>query len=649
MTESVRERLQPFERRGGLEKVDVHLALTLLRLDSTDDPDMALAAALASRAPRHGHICVELNRVTSSFAEEEDQGDNETLALPWPKLEEWLKLLADWRLVRLAGDSRETPLVLDGQRLYLDRYWRYQERLLDVLQDRAGRFAKTPHGELLRDGLSRLFPTGDQSAEPDRQRLAALVAVLRGLTVISGGPGTGKTTTVKKILALLLEQHLYQAKSGTTQGLLRIGLAAPTAKAATRLGEALGEDLDNLKVDDAVKETLQGLQPKTIHRLLGARRSSSPSFRYSAENPLPYDVVVIDEASMIDFALMTRLVEAVPRTSRLVLLGDRDQLASVEAGSVLGDICGPAGTELCFSPGFIKDVNESAGVNLADLVSEHDRGPVADCMIHLTRVYRYGKGTGISAVARAINAGEERANDVVAYLRHSATMEKGPGTNYTDVELHEVGADEMLPTKSLQMMVDGFLPLIEAVESDEVDQALEAMASFRVLCAHRRGKLGVSGVVSAIEKGLEKACPWFNTSHPFYLGRPVLVRQNDYNVGLFNGDFGIVVRHPETKQRTVAFPRVGAEPRYVGPARLPPHVTVFATTVHQGQGSQFEHVVVVLPSRPSQIVTRELLYTGVTRAQRRATVVATEDALRRAVAHRIQRASGLPEFLWNTQ
>jgi exodeoxyribonuclease V alpha subunit len=638
-------RLEWLRVRGGLEAIDLHVAAALARIGRDDDPDVALAAALASRAPRHGHICAELDRPPDDLRGE--GADTAAAHVEWPALASWLATLSRSPLVRRPGDGRnDTPLVLDGARLYLDRYWRYQARLLEAVRARASARVDGVDEALLRDGLDRLFPPAPGAAGVDRQRLAALMAVLRRLTVISGGPGTGKTTTVKKILALLLEQH-DRAAAPDDQRPLRIELAAPTAKAAARIAESFGEGLDQLATTHAVKERILAVVPKTLHRLLGAGRSGPTDFRYGRHRPLPADIVVVDESSMVDFVLMTRLVEAVPAHARLVLLGDKDQLASVEAGSVLGDICGGAGHRPRFSATFAHHAAPFVGASLAGHAEIVPDEGVWDALVHLDKVHRFGEASGIRAVARAINAGD--AGDTLAFLRGTATAEAGPGAAYADVALHEVGATGHLPDPSLAEMVDGYLPLVDAVLAGDRAAALAALSTFRVLCAHRRGPLGVEGVVHAVEQGLERARPGFRTDHPWYLGRPVLVRENDYSVGLFNGDAGIVLPHPETGARAVAFAQPSGEVRYVEPARLPPHVTVFATTVHQGQGSQFRHVVLVLPPRPSPILTRELVYTGVTRASRRATVVAVPDVLRAAVVRRVRRASGLPGLLWGAR
>lgn len=605
---------------GVLSPVDVHLARAAARLAGEANPDAVLAMALASKAPTAGHVCLDLAAARRAVRLEEAP-DLDTL--PWPEPAAWVETL---RHSPLVGDGA-APLVLDGHRLYLQRSWRWQQALVAALRARVGDGA--PEGEawrtragavdldLLRRGLDRLFPRDD--GELDRQRLAAAVAVLRSFAVITGGPGTGKTTTVVKVLALLAEQ---------AGGPLRIALAAPTGKAAARLAEAVRAGRGALGASPTLLARIPD-EATTIHRLLGWRPDGS--VRHTAEDPIPADVVVVDEASMVDLGLMTRLVLAVPRRARIVLLGDRDQLASVESGAVLADLCGPPTRG--FSTRFAATLTPLVGPFPPELVA----GPptMGDAVVALVRTHRFQEGSGIGALARAVNVGD--AARAAGLLDGSIT--ERPGVPHDDLRwVRPTGG--VLPPEVEQTVVAELRPLVSARDPGE---ALAALDRFRLLCAHRRGLWGVEGLNEAAERWLEGA-GLIAPRGLFWRGRPVLVSRNDPQSGLFNGDLGVVL--PGHGGLAVWFPGADGQPRPVSPALLPAHETAFAMTVHKSQGSEVSHAMVVLPERPSPVLTRELLYTGLTRARHRVTVVGAPGVLAVTVAERVERASGLGDALW---
>lgn len=629
------DRLEAFLEGQVLRRADVHVAQTLARLGHEDAPDVVLAAALAARAPRHGHVCVELDRVTTQIEPQAEEGQDPA-ALDWPALDGWLDALRASPLVRGPRSDRVTPLVLDGARLYLDRYWGYQARLLARLRARIASPAPEVDVSRLREGLATSFPPGEAGGL-DRQRLGAAMAVLRRFTVISGGPGTGKTTTITRILALLLDQARACGES------LRVALAAPTGKAANRVKESIESELARLTLEAGVHDDLARAPSFTLHRLLGYRPDNPTRFRHDRERPLPYDVVVVDEASMVSFAMMAKLVDAVPDEARLILLGDHDQLASVEAGAVLGDMSNPHGGELRFSRAFAGRVHEVADLDLAAHATLVDEPGIWDGMVQLDRFYRFGERSGIGGVARAIQRGEsERA---LAFLRGEAT-EAEDDQPYSDVELVEVGDDGgALPPRCKAAIVGGYRRFVEvALASQTGEDALDALDGLRVLCAHRRGPLGVETLNPTIESWLAAEVEGFAPDRTWYTGRPVIVTENDYGLRLFNGDTGVVI---EIEGRhVVVFRQQGGGVRRLSPARLPPCETVFAMSIHKSQGSQFGHALVVLPGESSRIVTRELVYTGVTRARERATVVARAGVLTEAVETPVRRASGLRDALW---
>ncbi len=650
---------------GMLEPAEVHVARALLRLGGEHDPAVELGAALAARAPRLGHVCVELDSATERLAQfRDDLAMGKSAVEGWPAPEAWLACLAASPLVHAVGPGEaddhcvDRPLVLDGARLYLERYWRYQQRVVGHLRRRA---LERPEGvdlELLRAGLDRLFVDDGQHPTPvDRQRLAGTIASLRRFAVVSGGPGTGKTTTVKKILALLLEQRA--ALPGARP--LRIALAAPTGKAAARLQDSIRDELGRLEVDEGIREQLAGITSLTIHRLLGVRPDQPSRFRHGVDRPLLHDVVVVDEASMVSLPLMAKLLDAVGPSARLILLGDQDQLASVEAGAVLGDICNPGRERPRYSRAFAAEVAQVAGLELADPAAgiELVEAPgIGDCIVQLDRFYRFGQDSGIGGVARAIQRAPdgEASADAIAYLRGERTEQDSRG-HYRDVALLE--GHSTAPV--LEAALAGYGPLVRAaLEGRPSAQVLEALGRVAVLCPHRRGELGVEGLNTAIERHLARQIPGLRLDERWYVGRPVMVVQNDHTLRLYNGDVGVVVLDPDGPQdpdradgpepparRVVAFPGAAeGEVRHVAVARLPPCETVFAMSIHKSQGSQFGHAVVVLPARRSPIMTRELIYTAITRARQRVTVVGSGAVLEDALARRVTRPSGLRPKLW---
>jgi exodeoxyribonuclease V alpha subunit len=530
--------LQQFNQAGVLAPADVHVARRLAALVPDADESVALAVALAVRAPRIGHVYVDLATIRDTATVDTDE-PVDLSALPWPDAGEWIARVAASPL--LAG-----PLKLEGSALYLDRYWREEREVaadLRVLRDAPP--VAVDEG-LLADGLAGF---GDP-----QQRLAADTAVRRRFAVVAGGPGTGKTTTVARIVGLLLAQR---------PGAL-IALAAPTAVAAARLTDAMRA------------AGIADVEARTLHRLLGWRPDSHSRFRHDRGNRLPHDVVIVDETSMVGLWQMARLIEAVRPSARLILVGDPGQLTSIEAGAVLGDIAAAGG----------------------------------DSLVVLDEVYRYDERIG--RVAEAIRRGD------------------------ADATVAALGAVTWITGDDIDLVRDRSVATARAVtaaaESGDGTGAIAALGSFRLLCAHRRGPYGVSAWTAQIEE-------WTGAGGAeWYVGRPLLVTANDYGLQLFNGDTGVVIA--AESGLLAAFERTA-----VSPTRLAAIDTVYAMTVHKAQGSQFDTAAVVLPEPSSPILTRELLYTAVTRARKELIVVGSEDAVRAAVARPVARASGLRRLL----
>lgn len=588
-----------------LRDIDLQFADFIGRLaisagETDADGLLRQAAARASAAVGQGDVCLDLEEVFGA-----DAGG-----------------VADrLRGSRLVGEPGEyRPLILDRHgRLYLYRYWQYEHDLAAMVTQM---IADRPAVDevRLKDGLARLFGVAVKD-DIDWQRAAAAMAVRSRFSVISGGPGTGKTTTVVKIMTLLLEQP-----GGTSQ---RIALAAPTGKAAARLKESIATTRQRLGELSTAVTLLPG-DVATIHRLLGVVSRSS-RFRHNSTNRLPFDAVIIDEASMVPLPLMAKLVAALAPGARLILLGDRDQLSSVEAGAVLGDLC-DTGRLHAFSGDFIRFLSSVGAIEIESGTLPSTTVPLADAIVVLRKNYRFGLESGIGALSLAVNAGEgERALELLkAGEYRNVTLGKAP-----------IGRD--LRGALAGVVVDGYRGYL--CQHDPA-AALAEFDRFRVLCAMRQGDHGVEGVNRAIESCLA-AAGLVTPRAVWYRGRPVMVTRNDYNLQLFNGDTGIVLPDMDDPgQLAVYFPAPDGGVRRFSPARLPEHETVYAMTVHKSQGSEFERVLMMLPPQESQLLTREIIYTGLTRTRTTAELWCQDEVFVQAVKRRITRRSGLRQALW---
>jgi exodeoxyribonuclease V alpha subunit len=636
--------LREFNRAGVLSAADVHVARRLGSLAGESDEIVLLAVALAVRAPRIGHVLVDLATIAQTAAvDTEDPVDLE--ALQWPAAAAWVAAVAGSPLVAVEGtgdadgagaaaerarDAEARPLRLRGSWLYLDRYWSEELAVAGALRALLDRAADEVDGRVLEHGIERLF----RGETDGRQAAAARAAVRRRCAVIAGGPGTGKTTTVARIVALLLEQTSPGASVAPLRAPL-VALAAPTGKAAARLEEAVHAEASTLEVDEPVREALRGLGATTIHRLLGWRPGSNSRFRHDAHRRLPHDVVIIDETSMVSLSLMARLIEALRADARLVLVGDPGQLASIEAGAVLGDIVGgdgsggpaeqggPAGPAGPGGPGG-SDFSGGSGGPPAT-------GPSREGIVVLDRGHRFGGA--IAPLAAAIREGDE--DGVMELLRSGAG----------DVTWIDSDAGRPEPPAAVRSeTLAAASAVADAALAGAKAAAVRALGGCRILCAHRRGPYGVASWNLRVEGWLEDAVSGFSTGERWYVGRPLLVTENDRELGLANGDTGVVVQVAEGRVMA-AFER-GGELVLHPPSRLGAVDTVYAMTIHKSQGSQFEVAAVLLPEPGARILTRELLYTAATRAQRRLILVGPEETIRGAVQRRVARASGLAARLW---
>ncbi|MCJ7774406.1 MAG: exodeoxyribonuclease V subunit alpha [Desulfobacterales bacterium] len=608
-----------------LSNIDRHFANYIQEISSSNEFEIHAAAALVSRSTRTGNVCLDLNNITG-----EQLFDSTELDLPinLPKLNAWIDKLTVCSAIGKPGDYK--PLILDSQnRLYFYRYWEYEKNIADSIKERIQSHVENIHYQKLKECLNRIFNNEDAN-EMDMQKLAAILAVLKRFCVISGGPGTGKTTTVAKILTLLIEQ--------AEDNEIRILLCAPTGKAAASLSETIRSAKTTINCADTVKNSMPH-KAFTIHRLLKSI-PGSPYFRHNKENPLDADVVVIDEASMVDIALMSKLFLAIPDEARIILVGDKDQLSSVEAGSALGDICNRE---------TIRGISKNTANELNRFFHKENTSTsdpsrylteMQEHIVVLDKNYRFRKDSGIGGLSRAINNG-----DSVTGLRMLLDPEnKG-------IELGEVYNHESLYSAIKEKVIEGYSLYLTA---DDPYQAANLFNQFKILCALRSGPYGVVHINQLVQKILhENGLIKFNEREPdnMYKGRPVLITRNDYSLGLFNGDTGIILSEPGIKngELKAVFPIKKGEIRQVPIHRLPEHETVYAMTIHKSQGSEFNDVLIILPDKYYPILTRELIYTGITRAINSVTIWGKKEVLKEAIARKIERTSGLRDSLWGYQ
>ena len=591
---------------GALRAIDVEFARLLKRLDGRGDDAFALAAATASQAIAQGHSCLPL----SAYVDVLVTAASEPLrvALPEPAL--LRHSLATSTLVRHARESGSAPLVFDGtDRLWLRRYFDYECVVAEGLRTRARSLRASEDAAAMRVRLMQRFP---QTQEINWQAIAVALGLRARLAIVSGGPGTGKTTSVLWMLIALLETAQAQGAP-----LPRIRLAAPTGKAAARLGESIRERKAGIACSEAVRAAIRENEASTIHRLLGYRPHAG--FRHDRDNPVAADVVVVDEASMIDLPLMAHLLEGLAQDTALVLLGDVGQLASVEAGHVLASIGASAADVNHYTPAVADDLLAMTGFSVP-------RRPLpsialGDAVVQLQDSHRFGADSGIGRLAHAIREGDADAALVVLRAdAHDVNWRRGDRTQLA----HSVRDEWVAEYRGIGA-------------ADTAQDALAHATRLRILTALRDGPFGSIAINRAIEEAIGGGASWYH-------GRLVMVTANDYRRGLFNGDVGVAWRTP-AGDIEVLFPGTDGALRAFAPYTLPAHEPAFAMTVHKSQGSEFDTVAVVLPDAPNRVLGRELLYTAVTRARTRVAVHGEEAIVRAAIAHRLQRWSGLPDRL----
>ncbi|WP_260259692.1 exodeoxyribonuclease V subunit alpha [Vibrio intestinalis] len=699
------ETLKRLAIKGSIRQLDYQFARFIL--SQSQQLELAFIAGVVSSELGKGHIClpitdeqgqsVDLAAKLGLYGEAALQLNQALLAIDWPQLLKSSALVAN-------SEANSLPLVFDGQRLYLHRYWHYEvslaarlnsfgtpmilkptdvqklSQLLDHLFARSYHYLFSAFASIGLEATNQvqrqqmvcdhldvvndsqldwnaidqvlLSATRSEQLQPldelvplaacvNWQKVAAAIALTKRFAVISGGPGTGKTTTVTKLLAALIEQS-SQSSATPLMNVPTIKLVAPTGKAAARLTESIGKAVDALPVSPELKAAIP-TESSTLHRLLGALPNSA-EFRHNKDNPLHLDILVVDEASMVDLPMMFKLVDALPTHARLILLGDKDQLASVEAGAVLGDICS-----------FHQDgYSQPQGKLIAQLTGyqtlEQQSGKgssVGDGLCMLQKSYRFDARSGIGQLAKAINAGSAHKVDQV--------WQRG----FEDIDHYPL--DTQHYNQLIQTMVTEYKGYLDRIakpqrqpETDQVESVtqmakagLDAFGRCRLLCAIREGDFGVTGLNQRIERALAARNLIHTQDELWYHGRPVMVTRNDHALGLYNGDIGLcILDESESQPRLkVFFELPDGSVKSVLPSRVPEHETAYAMTIHKSQGSEFDFTLMLLPKDFSPILTRELIYTGITRAKKRLALYGQIDVIKRGIRVTTERASGLAERL----
>lgn len=592
----------------------------LLRKEGLETPDNLYLAAVMVSCFTSGrkHTCLDLNelqdkRVEEVFPELLTVRTHNTIQFKFPNLNEWLRTLKSFPSVTGAPGDFKPLIIEETGMLYLQRYWDYETRLAAMIAKKISEKIHPIHEQLLNESLKRYFP--ESTLQPDWQRAAAFAAVNSNFCIISGGPGTGKTTTVAKIIGIILEQHEKN---------LRIVLAAPTGKAAARLKDSLKESIKKINCPDEIKQKFPN-EALTIHRLLGYI-PDSPFFRHDNSNPIPADILIVDEASMIPLALMEKLFDAVKEGTRIILLGDKDQLASVEAGSVLNDISDAAGVN-CFSSDFRKRYMKLTGENLPAYDAEKKQ--IENLIIGLNHSYRFDDSKGIGYLSRAVNSG-----DFDEALRIISSDSSG------EIEFEKLPSRAELSAKLKNKIIPFFKNIVSALS---VEEAYAELQKFRILLGAREGFYGAVSINIMAEEILKNE-GLMEMSSQFYNGRPVLINKNDYKLNLFNGDNGLIWREKDGRARAYFMSNDGKLKSH-SPLSLPEHETSFAMSVHKTQGSEFENILLILPDNESKLLTRELVYTGITRARKKAGIWYKEHIFKKAVENATGRSSGLKNKL----
>lgn len=640
-------------KQGSLRDIDYYFVDFIRRMSGSDDELLLITAALTSWAVGESHICLDLNSFAGkTFPDPDPECGFVQTFIKLPDIDEWQTALRAKEVSGCIGLPGEVkPLIMDYTgRVYLHRYWQYEKSVADIILHLAAPVDDPEYPVVLGERLKDLF-----DAPPDQggdiKRLAAFLSLRNRLTIISGGPGTGKTFIVARILALLMEARYSELNNSVP---FSVKLAAPTGKAAARMGESIRDAISALDIPDEIKMIMPKEEPETIHRLLGTI-PNSPYFRHSSKNPLDACVVIIDEASMIDLPLMSKLLDALAANTRLILLGDMNQLASVAPGYVYGDICSVVNAEL-FSVDVKNDYNKvgAPAVTEKSLIWDGNGG-LGDCVIKLDYSHRFKPDSDIGRLSAAINSPAMDADKVWNLLQNvSANGDIGlidMPENINDV--HDYPIPELA-----RVILNGYKAYLDA---DIIGEMFDAVKRFRILCATKKGAYGVAQLNKIVEKtlssfsqdGAEKYSPKnkLNPVGMFYERKLIMVTVNNYALRLFNGDIGIILSGESDGEKKLYayFEIINADGdkdiRRVPVSMLPATETAFAMTIHKSQGSEFDKVLMLLPEAGNRLLTKELLYTGVTRTKKYIDIWCQEQAFKEAVMNKTARLSGLSDRL----
>ncbi|MDX2471234.1 MAG: exodeoxyribonuclease V subunit alpha [SAR324 cluster bacterium] len=622
---------------GYLDSMDYCFGSYLTQISGKADEFVELAVALTHRATMKGHVCLSLNNLTTIEIEEGSQ----SLQIEFPKLEQLLDHLIKSSLIgkglslasngldqNLASPTKpSTPLVLDEKnRLYLARYYDYQQRLVAEIKKRENFEVIDPAWVKVQVGLyfdKKGDVKGIKVEEVDEQRLAAINGLFHRVSLIAGGPGTGKTTTVAKVLTLAYSWYLSCGNITP-----RFLLLAPTGKAASRLMDALQEKLEELHLPPQLKGLLE-LETSTIHRALKFNPKEPTEFHHSKFNPLSTDLVLVDEASMIDLPLLTKLFEAVPESAKILLLGDPNQLASVEAGAVFGDLVNQdhrpsmSNKQREMYQNFMEPI-----ANLPSSSSSTQTG-FNDQITTLSKSYRFAQGQDIALLAKAIK--QKNSREAFNILASSEDIQLVTPKKEYNLEL-------------MEHCLKGYQPFLKAKTQQE---ALTALGNFTLLTAHRQGFYGANWANEALTQ-------YFNLknkidSHKnWYHLRPIMVTANNHEQELYNGDTGVIFRNSNLEHLPLEanFTGKSLSIKALNPALLPAHESTWAMTIHKSQGSEFNEVAILLPQKQSQALSVELIYTALTRAKKKVVIFSSKEVLTAAIEKSIVRDSGISDALW---
>ena len=641
-------------KQGSLRDIDYYFADFIRRMSGSDDEVLLLTAALTSWVVCENHICIDLNNFAGKLFPEPDSEREYEYTVELPGIDEWQSRLRAEEVsecVGIPGDVK--PLIIDaGGRVYLHRYWQYEKKVAESIMRLSEPLSKPEYPPSLGHRLEKLFDASSEQGG-DVKRLAVFLSLRNRLTIISGGPGTGKTFIVARILALLVEARHYGSQADVP---LSVKLAAPTGKAAARMGESIRDAISELDISDEIKSIMPQEEPSTLHRLLGTI-PGSPYFRHDGEKPLDADVVIVDEASMIDLPLMSKLLDALSPDTRLVLLGDMNQLASVAPGYVYGDICTVVDAE-SFSDSVLNDYNNISGPKINDTSIQWNGAiGLGDCVVKLDYSHRFKPDSDIGKLSSAINSSATDADAAWELLQSVANKND---ISWIDLPENICDAHDYPVTELIQAITAGYK---EYIDADTVEDMFKAVKKFRILCALRSGQYGIYSLNRIVEKvlshpGASGATPTKlkRLLHPagnYYERKLIMVTVNDYSLRLFNGDIGIVLygeNDENSEKKLYAYFEVVGEDGEKGIRRVPVNMlptteTAFAMTIHKSQGSEFDKVLLLLPAAGNRLLTKELLYTGVTRTKQYVDIWCSEQAFKDAVVNKTARSSGLGDRL----